>query len=133
MSTVNPLEVAWTFGALVGLTYAVTNWREALLDLAAVVESGENGALLAMAHWARRTQRERVMRLAAYAFVGFMAMTLADTPGTFAPARTLIAVVFLGLGYRDTFGSYADKRDRRRVIEGNRQQRRNRRSSDPKE
>lgn len=128
MDTVSPLEIIWTALAIVGLGYAVWNLREAFLDLAALLQDGSNGDLLVVAGGALRNESERVLYLAGFIVVGAIFMFLPNGTGATSIARSIVAVVFLGLEVRTVYGTWADRQDRLRWREH--YQLRNRRAGD---
>ena len=116
MSEASPLEIVWTGLALVGLGASIFGFTDAWVDAKRLRPREVSNQARIVARMNLRNEVIRLFVLFAFVVIGLAAMTLPNDPDAFVGARLLVAGGFIVVSVLMVFGTYADRRDRYRLI-----------------
>lgn len=115
--TVSWIELLWTAVALIGVGASSLVYVDAARDHKDVKIAGLTGAALITSRMTIRNERLRLGLLLLFALVGVVAMFIPNPPGSFDPPRLLVALMLMAGSCLVVYGSFADRRDRRLILE----------------
>lgn len=124
--TISWVELVGTGLALVGVGSSLLLLIDAWSDWKAVETAGLDGADRIGAVMSLRNEAVRVAALILVVIIGIALMLLPNTPGPFTPARITLFTATTLVVILVVYGSFADRRDRQRIMAANA----SRRSSD---
>lgn len=124
----NAVQSMWTAAGVIGVLLTAYNLRDAFKDKRALIESGRNGEMLAMAKHAIFSESIRLSKMLSVAFIGFYSLTA--TPTLTAKQRAelhipewtamsvLITAGLMWLVLGTVVVAYSDRRLRSRIYRG---------------